>query len=240
VFIDPEGLVWLRSNGDDPTYKWVDDNDFSENSETWKDWSVVETGSVINLGWVGGDYEKYSHLIGSDVILGDRGEVLPVGAADVTLSVTAQDPDSNGGVTGWARLIPDFYTIQVNIAIPTKWTGTLAGVSPQVTLDRYGNLYWAPGISVGKSATGVSGSFTYGYLTQSATPSENQISGFLSGGSVNAGFGFGAGMSGTWAPWADGTNTAIQYGLYTPQIGTSANYAFRYGNVLPKAWRGYE
>ncbi len=77
--------------------------------------------------------------------------------------------------------LPDYISLNINIAIPTPWTGTLFGWSGQITLDRYGNLYWAPlGVSGGKSLTGVSGSLTTGWLNECEKPSEERLKGFLS------------------------------------------------------------
>jgi RHS repeat-associated protein len=77
-FVDPSGLIWLTSGGDDPTYKWVNDQEYYQNQEAWAGWTPVETGSVIYLGWVGEDFEDYGHLVGTFVTLDEGGELTPV------------------------------------------------------------------------------------------------------------------------------------------------------------------
>jgi RHS repeat-associated protein len=120
---------------------------------------------------------------------------------------------------------PDFYQININIAIPNPWTGTLVGVSGVVSISRYGHLYYSPftGATVGKSATVVSGSLTAGWLNRFGTPTANQLNGFLCSNSFNAmgGFWGGAGLS-----YTPGSGTATQVGFVSPQFGGSWNYSF--------------
>jgi len=128
---------------------------------------------------------------------------------------------------------PDYISLEINVAIPTPWTGTLIGWSGQVTLDRYGNLYWAPlGATIGKSATFVSGSLTVGWLNECGKPSEERIENFLSGHSINITAGYWGGGGITWVP---GRGTATQVGFVTPQIGGSYHYSWQKGK-LPLKW----
>jgi RHS repeat-associated protein len=125
----------------------------------------------------------------------------------------------------------DYLSLNVNVAIPTPWTGTLFGLSFQVAGDRYGNLYWSPlGAGVGKTLSGVSASVTAGWLNQPATPSAEQMEGFMTANSFNvaAGSFFGAGL--TYVP-NQVTSTATELGLFTPQVGGSYHYSF--GPVHP-------
>lgn len=125
--------------------------------------------------------------------------------------------------------LPDYISLNVNVAIPTPWTGTLLGWSGQVALDRYGNLYWAPvGGTVGKSATFVSGSLTGGWLNQCGKPSEDKLKNFLSESSFNVGGGFWGGVGETWTP---GSGTATEVGFFTPQGGASYHYSWQAGNT---------
>ena len=131
------------------------------------------------------------------------------------------------------RRLPDYISLNVNVAIPTPWTGTLIGWSGQASLDRYGNLYWAPlGATVGKSATGISGSLTAGWLNEVGKPCEERLKDFLSGHSLNFGGGFWAGGGLTWVP---GRGTATEVGFVTPQAGVSYHYSWQKVK-LPFSW----
>ena len=125
--------------------------------------------------------------------------------------------------------LPDYFSLNINVAIPTPWTATLLGWSGQVALDRYGNLYLGPlGATVGKSATFVSGSLTGGWLNQFSTPSEGKIMSFLSSNSFNVGGGYWGGAGLTWSP---GNRTATEIGFVTPQGGGSYHYSWQKGNT---------
>jgi RHS repeat-associated protein len=139
-----------------------------------------------------------------------------------------EDPANWVDPDGLWRL-PDYGSLNVNVAIPTPWTGTMIGWSGQLSLDRYGNLYVAPlGGNVGKAATGLSGSMTAGWLNECGKPSEIRLRDFLSGHSVNAGGGFWGGGGVTWTP---GVGTATEIGVVSPQVGASYHYASRWRNI---------
>jgi hypothetical protein len=124
---------------------------------------------------------------------------------------------------------PDYYSFNINIAIPTPWTGTLIGWSGQVVLDKYGNLYWAPlGATVGKAATFVSGSLTSGWLDECEAPFEQRLSRFLSGHSFNVGGGYWIGGGITLVP---GSGSATEIGFVTPQFGASYHYSWQSGKL---------
>jgi RHS repeat-associated protein len=124
----------------------------------------------------------------------------------------------------WEYITPDYVTLNINIAIPNPWTATLVGWSGTATIDRYDNFYWSPaGAGIGKSATFVSISLQNGWLTQTTKPSSKQLNSFLTGHSVNVGAGFIVGGSGSWSP---GNGSAVQIGLFSPQVGGSYNYSF--------------
>jgi RHS repeat-associated protein len=74
-FIDPDGLVWLKSGGDNPEYQWVDDEYYNNHIDNFLAWTPVQAGTVIYLQWVSGDYEKYAGLVGGWVTLGEGGVV---------------------------------------------------------------------------------------------------------------------------------------------------------------------
>ena len=125
---------------------------------------------------------------------------------------------------------PDYYQLEINIAIPNKLTLTAVGVSLTGTLDRYGNIYGGIGPSVGKSLTGFAVAGTANYVIDGMTrtvPNEDQLASFLSGHSITAGGGFITGGHGTWVP---GNGFGVGTGFYTPQIGAAYNYTLPLGN----------
>lgn len=223
AFIDPYGLIWLRSSDENPTYKWVDDDKYNKDEWQQQGYSEVATGTVIYLGWVGGNFKQYEDLVGGYVTLGENGVV-----------EAADDPQTDPAFSPWLHLIPDYVSVQFNIAVPNPYTGTLIGWSGQITGDRYGNIYASPlGVSFGKSAFLVSASAEVGYVLQNRTPTPRQLRSFLTGDAYNAGFGYGLAESVTYSPNADGSKWAMQFGIATPQIGVSYNPAFRVGSVSP-------
>jgi hypothetical protein len=114
---------------------------------------------------------------------------------------------------------PDFYTLEVN-------AGYVAGVSVDVSIDRYGHGYIAPGVEIGKSPTFLSASVTAGYLNQSTTPPPAELHNFLTSNSFNVGGGNYLGGGEAYTP---GVGFATQFGLFTPQAGA----AYHYGFALP-------
>jgi len=126
---------------------------------------------------------------------------------------------------GLQRILPDFLSTNINIAIPNPWTGTLVGWSGTASIDRYGNWYWSPfGGGIGKSATLVSFSATANWMNQSCEPNKRQLNNFLSGNGFNFTAGNWAGFSESWSP---GNGSATGFGLVTPQAGLSYNYSFQ-------------
>ena len=138
------------------------------------------------------------------------------------------DPMGLAGSPGGLRT-PDYYTLGINVAIPTPWTGTLLGVTFQFTVDRYGNTYFGFGGNVGKSATVVSGSFVGGWLLQGTTPSPDQLSNFITSWSANVSGGYWGGGGLTWGNVGSfGLNDfALELGFYTPQVGGSLTYTWQ-------------
>jgi len=123
--------------------------------------------------------------------------------------------------------LPDYVSLNINIAIPTPWTGTLIGITPvALSLDRYGNWYYGLGPNVGKALTFVSGSLTAGWLDQECKPTEGQMNNFLSGHGVNAGAGYWGGFGAQWSP-ANASATYI--GIVTPQAGVGYTYSWWVG-----------
>jgi RHS repeat-associated protein len=132
-------------------------------------------------------------------------------------------------VAGQRLRTPDFYSININVAIPTPWTGSYLGWSGTVSISRYGDVYWsALGGGIGKSATGVSGSVTANWMNQRATPSADQLKNMLSAFGANFTAGYWLGASESYTP---GAGTATGVGFVSPQIGVSGNYSFHAGNV---------
>ncbi len=119
---------------------------------------------------------------------------------------------------------PDYYSFNINIAIPTPWTGTAFGWSGLLSVDRNGNVYWSPiGVGAGKSALVASCSLTANWLDRFSTPTPQNLNSFLTANGVSAGGGFIGGGSESYTP---GSGWATGVGLYTPQGGVSWNYSF--------------
>jgi RHS repeat-associated protein len=131
--------------------------------------------------------------------------------------------------TLWTGLRPpDFFSVNVNVAIPTPLTGTLLGWSGQAAIDSYGDVFVSPlGFNFGKSATFVSGSLTGGWLDAAGVPGQGQLQGLLSGNSFNFGGGYGGGAQRAWTP---GCGWATQSGIYSPQAGAAWDYSWFLGN----------
>lgn len=166
------------------------------------------------------------HRAGSTIIVLIFGTArTPQGKPDPCLGASAN-------IFGFELRTPDFLFTNVNIAIPTPWTGTLFGWSGTASIDAYGNWYWSPaGGGIGKSATFVSGSVTANWMNQAARPSEAQLDNMLSGLGTNATAGYVAGASESYTP---GTGTASGVGVMSPQAGASANYSFHGGSICRK------
>jgi RHS repeat-associated protein len=99
--------------------------------------------------------------------------------------------------------LPDYYQLEINIAIPNKFTLTAVGISLTGTLDRNGNFYGGIGPSLGKSLTGFAVAGTANYVIDGMTRTvrnEDQLASFLSGHSITGGGGFITGGHGTWVP----------------------------------------
>ena len=95
------------------------------------------------------------------------------GSSDTSLDVSLA-VDTNRGF--WRG--PDYFAMNINVAIPNPFTATFVGWSGTATLDRYGDWFWSPlGVGVGKSATFLSGSFTANWLDQVGKPSQQQLQG---------------------------------------------------------------
>ena len=119
--------------------------------------------------------------------------------------------------------LPDFISVNVNVAIPNPVTATLVGVTFAVELDRKGSVYVGVGPSVGKSLTGISGSVTANRLSQTTTPTSDQLNRFLTKGSWSAtgGFQIGAQVQKTSGGTAGGV------GFVSPQVGGGWTYSWK-------------
>jgi RHS repeat-associated protein len=120
---------------------------------------------------------------------------------------------------------PDYYSINLNVAIPTPWTGTILGWSFVWNIDRNGHWYWSlTGAGIGKSATFVSGSATANWINQKRLPTPPQLNNFLTKHGFNCTAGFWGGASESYTP-GSGFSTGV--GFVTPQAGCSYNYSFK-------------
>jgi RHS repeat-associated protein len=140
-----------------------------------------------------------------------------------------QPVETNGpGPTAVPRL-PDFFSINASVAIPTLWTGTLIGLTGSATVDENGNFYLGLGPSVGKTLTFVSGSAAFGWLNQKANPTEDDLRSFLTGHGLDAGGGFWGGGAITYSPSTG--SSATNLGIFTPQAGGGYTYSWHVGDL---------
>ena len=150
----------------------------------------------------------------------------PIGLAGGANQYTysGNDPTDYIDPSGLSRL-PDFFSLNLNVAVPTPWTGTIIGVTPvSLTVDRYGNWYYGVGPNLGKAATVVSGSLTGGWFDQACTPTETQLENFLAGHALNVGIGYWLGGGVQFWPK---TGSATYLGVLTPQAGIGYTYSWR-------------
>jgi RHS repeat-associated protein len=123
---------------------------------------------------------------------------------------------------------PDYYAFSVSFPFPHPDAGMreLMGLTIQIEVDKYGNWYWAfPGVSAGAARYPVSASIIAGWI-ESRKPCERETIGFLSGGSVNFGGGFVLGGGKTYIHDKDkGVISALELGIYSPQIGFNSAYS---------------
>ncbi len=122
---------------------------------------------------------------------------------------------------------PDYWELQINIAIPTPWTGTLLGVSGHISLDRNGEWYGGIGPGVGRSATVVSGSLIGNWMLQTSTSTGSELQNFLTGHAFNAGGGYWGGLNVTYSPTTD--QNAVGVGVVSPQVGGGYQYSWDIG-----------
>ena len=157
------------------------------------------------------------------------GETLELSQGQSGVSTDPAQPTQPGlsSVPRW----PDFFSFNVNVAVPNPWTGTLLGATGAVTIDENGDVYVGLGPSVGKTLTVVSGSAAFGWLNQKASPTEGQLNSFLTGHAFNAGAGFWGGITISHSP-AMGT-TATSLGFFSPQASGGYTYSWHIGEL----WR---
>jgi hypothetical protein len=109
---------------------------------------------------------------------GPAGTLIPMLLADNVAEEDAAFGDDNSDSDNDLRS-PDYYSLNVSVAIPNELTGTFVGWNGTASLDRYGDFHWSPiGVTVGKSAYPVSASLTANWLTQSAKPTQQQLNNF--------------------------------------------------------------
>ena len=137
-----------------------------------------------------------------------------------------------GPQTGGPRYVqnptdPDYWSLQ----------GTFIVLAGSATIDRYGNVYVAPGVGAGSSIIeGGSAAFVAGWVDDpfdNTVPTEQEMEEFLQGPAVTFSGGAGGGGGVTWSPWAMSSGDAFasdhfsyEAGLYTPQIGVTGTWGF--------------
>lgn len=163
------------------------------------------------------------------------GETVSQSSSSVTPSDNSQTNSNNasGGInnstpntnsTGGIRA-PDFYSLNIAIAIPNPLTFTVVGWNGNISIDRHLQIFASPiGFGIGKSVTIASASLTANWMIQSNKPTSTETYNFLSGHGISVGGGYIGGINVAISPTNSGTKTAVGVGLYTPQIGGSYNY----------------
>jgi RHS repeat-associated protein len=141
--------------------------------------------------------------------------------------------------------VPDYWDL--NLSHPDYYTLALSGSLATVTftVDRYGHVYWAFGVSVNTSIIGgppgislMAGKIGQSILdTHNPIPDVNTIPSFLTGfaGSIDVGLGPAGGL--TFSPGSEVPNNigtvstfAPQGGLSTPFAGGSVTYGIQFQN----------
>lgn len=132
---------------------------------------------------------------------------------------------ASGGKDNTGVRAPDFYLLNVIVAIPNPITATVVGWSGSLSIDRHGQTFISPyGVGVGKSALFASASLTANWMLQSNKPKANETYNFLSGHGISIGGGYYGGVNWAISPTKDDTRNALSIGLYTPQLGVSCTY----------------
>jgi len=122
----------------------------------------------------------------------------------------------------------DYYSAQASV-------GPGGGAQFQLTLDRYGRLYFAAGGQVGKSPWLVGGGIVRGAIVSRDAPSEARLASFLSGGpAFNAGAGAVIGTNVVWS----GNDVSVESGVMSPQAGGGYTYGWQLPLVIPRFDRG--
>jgi hypothetical protein len=107
--------------------------------------------------------------------------------------------------------------------------GGVVGVSGSIIVDRYGNIYFSIGPTLGKSLTIVSVSHVGGWIAESSNPNPTtdldmpnaeESKSFLTGLALNASGGLVIGGGETYVGNIDGT----ERGFYSPQIGVALTF----------------
>ena len=135
----------------------------------------------------------------------------------------SNNPVNYADPTGLFRL-PDF----INLNLGTMVYPPPFGVQANLTLDRYGNVYFGPGVTAELSPPGPGGSLTFNWLEQAGTPCEWQLNNFLTEHAFTLGGGFYVGNQNTWSP---GNGNAWGVGLFTPQVGVGYTYSWLIGKT---------
>ena len=177
--------------------------------------------SAKQLGDEAWNYLLHGH--GKD----EEGDGYNVNASYGITKKTIVKGNDTGGTAGVRA--PDFYSLNVTVAIPNPITATIVGWSGSISIDRHGQIFISHyGVGVGKSALSASASLTANWMLQSNKPKANETYNFLSGHGISIGGGYYGGVNWAISPTNSGTKDAIGIGLYTPQVGASYNYTPKY------------
>ena len=128
--------------------------------------------------------------------------------------------------------MPDFAHISFSIPIENEFTGLYLGIGFTLTVDRYGDVYVSVnGLAGLPTAKGRSG--MVGWMNDSSTPSQSQLSGMLSGwgGGAQVGYGgLGVGFYG------NSSGTSESGGYSTPGASVYGGYTWEIPSLSPLHW----
>lgn len=248
-YANPQNLnrfSYVRNNPmryTDPTGHWVDEGCACENS------GGTTTPIVVVAGRPSRSTDGHSSVPAPSNIP----------STPTTPSVPFTDPFSDAGRYGEEPVIasmaittgmpywdlnpshPDYYTLTLSYAV----------VAFELTVDRYGQVYWALGGSLNTSEIGgppgasfMAGRIGGGLGDQPPPPvlDPNSISSFLTGLAGNGGVGLGPAGGVTFSPFSQAINqygtastVAFEVGASTPFVGASATWGTQFTNETVNA-----
>ena len=121
----------------------------------------------------------------------------------------------------------DYYTLSLGHSF--VW----GGPSLQITIDKFGNIFWVPGGGAGSPGSGIS--LVKGVMLYDHNPTEDETYGFCTGETISAGGGS-HGLVGNLA-YSPGSGVALEGGVGTPGVNVTHTYGYYVGNIRDIARR---